>query len=209
MIERKTEIIDIEKYQKYSVIIPLIKGENGYEILFEVRAEGLKKQPGEVCFPGGRAEPMETAWETAAREACEELLIQKEQMTEQMPLDIFLSPFDIVISPFAVILDGYSGTKNPDEVDSVFTVPLIFFKEHEPERYECDILNVPGGNFPFEKIPGGKSYPWRRGRYEVNFYEYDGHVIWGLTAKIMKASVGLIGQFIKQWEDMENEKEKK
>lgn len=209
MIERKPEMIDIKKYRKYSVIIPLIKGADGYEVLFEVRAAGLKKQPGEICFPGGKAEAGESAWETAAREACEELLIQKEQMTEQMPLDIFLSPFDMMISPFAVILDGYEETKNPDEVASVFTVPFSFFKEHEPECYACDILNVPGNGFPFEKIPGGTNYPWRRGRYEVNFYEYDTHIIWGLTAKIMKASVDLITQFIKQWEDMGNEKEKK
>ena len=40
----------------------------------------------------------------------------------------------------------------------------------------------PTDNFPFDKVPGGKEYPWARGEYEVLFYEYDDRIIWGLTA---------------------------
>ena len=29
-------------------------------------------------------------------------------------------------------------------------------------------------DFPLEKIPNGKDYPWARGNHEVLFYEYEG-----------------------------------
>lgn len=40
-----------EKETSFAVLIPLIKKEDGYHVLFEVRARHLNKQPGEVCFP--------------------------------------------------------------------------------------------------------------------------------------------------------------
>ena len=54
-----------------------MEGEKGPEILFEVRAAGLRHQPGEVCFPGGKIEKGEGAREAAARETCEELCLDR------------------------------------------------------------------------------------------------------------------------------------
>ncbi len=56
-----------------------------------------------------------------------------------------------------------------DEVDHVFTVPLKWFLEHEPECYDTDVQTIPGKDFPFDLIPGGEDYHWRRGRYKVMF----------------------------------------
>mgnify|MGYP002557000261 CR=1 FL=1 len=71
MIDRIPEIMDIKSLRRYAVVIPLIKTAAGYEVLFEVRASGLRQQPGEICFPGGGAEDGETPWQTAEREACD------------------------------------------------------------------------------------------------------------------------------------------
>ena len=57
---------------RYAVLIPWVKKEDGDALLLEVRSEKVK-QPGEVCFPGGRVEPGETTAEAAVRETCEEL----------------------------------------------------------------------------------------------------------------------------------------
>ena len=54
-----------EKETSFAVLIPLIKKEDGYHVLFEVRAKHLNKQPGEVCFPGGKVEPGESTYEAA------------------------------------------------------------------------------------------------------------------------------------------------
>ena len=44
-------------------------------LLFEVRADTLDRQPGEVCFPGGHMESGETPAACALRETEEELSI--------------------------------------------------------------------------------------------------------------------------------------
>ena len=49
----------------YAVLIPLVRTESGDALLMEVRSEKVR-QPGEVCFPGGRSECGETAIGTAA-----------------------------------------------------------------------------------------------------------------------------------------------
>ena len=60
---------------EYAVLVPLVEGEEGLELLFEVRAATLSRQPGEVCFPGGRMERGETPAACALRESWEELAI--------------------------------------------------------------------------------------------------------------------------------------
>ena len=77
---RKPSLIDMGSYRRSAVVIPLIKTESGYEVLFEVRAIGLKHQPGEICFPGGGCNRDEAAEAAARREICEELLLSPEQI---------------------------------------------------------------------------------------------------------------------------------
>ena len=36
-----------------AVVIPIIREQGQYAVLFERRAGNLKTQPGEICFPGG------------------------------------------------------------------------------------------------------------------------------------------------------------
>ena len=50
----------------------------------------------------------------------------------------------------------------------------------------------PGEDFPYERICGGREYRWRSRKEEVCFYQYEGHVIWGLTAKLMRAFADVV-----------------
>ena len=121
---RRPTLIDMESYRRSAVVIPLIETENGYEVLFEVRAIGLKHQPGEICFPGGGCDRGEMPEAAALREICEELLLSSDQVLLEAPMDIFVSPFNMVIYPYLGTLKSYEGTYSRDEVLEIFTVPL-------------------------------------------------------------------------------------
>jgi hypothetical protein len=40
-------------------------------------------------------------------------------------------------------------------------------------------------DFPFDLIPGGRDYPWRKIPRTFYFYETQGGVIWGMTAELL------------------------
>ena len=155
--------------------------------MFEVRAGSLKTQPGEICFPGGAVERDETPKQAAIREAMEELLIGRRQICVIAPLDVLEAPGAMEISPFLGALQGYRWSYSEAEVDHTFSVPLRWFAEHEPERYETELVTVPEETFPFEDVPGGRDYRWRRGHYDVYFYRREEGIIWGMTAKILRS----------------------
>ena len=48
-------------------------------------------------------------------------------------------------------------------------------------------FTVPEETFPFEDVPGGRDYHWRRGHYDVYFYRREEGIIWGMTAKILRS----------------------
>lgn len=181
-----------------AVLVPLVKKNGEYHVLFEVRADQLKSQPGEICFPGGAVEDGETAQAAAIRETMEELLIGREQIELLAPLDILPTSANLTVWPFLGILKGYGGTFSTDEVERVFTVPLRWLAENEPECYHTEVVTVPGEDFPFDRIPDGKEYHWRKGRYEILFYQYENTVIWGMTAKILYSFITMYRKDIRR-----------
>ncbi len=184
--------IELEKERLSAVVIPLIKKEDGYHVLFEVRSGNLRRQPGEICFPGGRVEADETAKEGAIRETCEELLIAPSQVHIFGGLDYVVNNAKLRIEPFLGELLDYEGSFSTDEVAEVFTVPLSYFLNNEPEIYYNQLMNIPSKDFPYDDVPGGKNYPWSVGQYAVHFYRYKGHIIWGLTAKLIYNNLKLL-----------------
>lgn len=191
---RKPTLIDFEQYRHSAVVIPLIEKDGAYEVLFEVRSSKLNHQPGEICFPGGRCDEGETPKQGAHREICEELLIQPEQVEIIAPMDILISPSSMILYPYLGLLKNYQGTFSESEVQEVFTVPLKYFLENEPDTYYNTVRNIPQEDFPFDKIDGGENYKWHKGKYPVHFYEYEGYIIWGLTARIMRSAAQLMNK---------------
>src|SRR5690606_13675033 len=56
-----------------AVLIGLIEREAGLSVLLTLRSAELRSHSGQVAFPGGRADPGETPWQAAVREAQEEV----------------------------------------------------------------------------------------------------------------------------------------
>lgn len=169
-----------------AVLILLVDSPEGPAVVFEERAHHLKTQPGEVSFPGGAIEPGETPAQAALREACEELLISRDQMELLGPLDYYVTPFELVLSPWVARLTHGEISFNPDEVARVFTVPLAKFLNHKPRIHYTKHHVTADEDFPIQ------DYPFRSLTSQTLFYEFNGEVIWGMTAKVMANFVALI-----------------
>ncbi|WP_414151205.1 NUDIX hydrolase [Acetobacterium carbinolicum] len=190
--KRRPGMIGERNFSQYAVLVVLLETEEGPAFLFEKRAETLNRQPGEICFPGGRLEEGETPLEAAIRETIEELLVDRQQIEILGPGDVFISPFNFIVHPFIAILRDYKYSFSREEVSEVFTVAVRFFEEHEPKKYLNHLSHEQPSDFPYECIPGGKDYPWVKGTYEINFYTYRDDVIWGMTAGIVESAVELV-----------------
>lgn len=192
---RRPGMIGEEKFRQYAVLIPLIRISGVNYLLFEKRSNELKRQPGEVCFPGGKLEAGESLQECAVRETVEELMVLPQQIEVMGPGDIYLSPFNLMIHPFIGVISDYHDTFSRDEVEEVIKIPLDFFRGQEPERFVSKLISEPPEDFPYEWIPGGVKYPWAKGTYDVLFYKYEDWIIWGMTAQIVKSAVKLMEEY--------------
>jgi coenzyme A diphosphatase NUDT7 len=188
------KILGSERFSKYAVLLPLLTKEDGLHLLFEVRSLELRRQPGEICFPGGRIDAQDLDEQGAAiRETVEELGINKQDITNVFPLDYMISPFGMILYPFVGNINSPEKIKpSPAEVGEIFTVPLSFFIHNEPEIYRVALKAEPSENFPFDLIPGGEKYNWRARVMEEYFYRYGDKTIWGLTARILAHFIELI-----------------
>lgn len=193
-IEKDGKIMGQDKARKAAVLIPLIKTGDKWDILFEVRSKRLKKQPGDICFPGGRLEKNDVSLQnTAVRETYEELGIDKSAIEVIGKLGTCIPTPELFIYPYVGVVDGKSGfSPNPDEVEEIFTVPLSWLMKQRPEKHSMKLNVDTGQDFPFERIAFGKNYPFRQKKVIETFYEYNGKTIWGLTARILEHFITLM-----------------
>ena len=176
---------------KAAVCIALIEAGDDYEVLCEVRSRKIPRQPGEVCLPGGVVEEGETYEETAIRETCEELLIKQEQLQIIGASDIMYGR-DRLVYPYVGLLSDYQGTFSEREVAETFRVPLRYLKETPPETYGVETSTQYDDTFPNEQIWGNRDFKGYSLKAKEIYYVYEGHVIWGMTARIITAFLKLI-----------------
>jgi 8-oxo-dGTP pyrophosphatase MutT (NUDIX family) len=185
---RLVAIENESEYLNSAVLVPLIRQEGRLHVLFEVRSAMLNRQPGEICFPGGRIEPQdETALAAAIRETTEELGISKNQIQFIGALNYVVAPFGVILHPFAAYLqEGISLRPSDAEVAEVFTVPLDWLLNTEPQEAHMEIATRPLEGFPLHLLPEDYPENWKgRKTYPVLFYQYQKYVIWGLTARVL------------------------
>ncbi len=176
----------VGKRKEFAVLIPLIEEDGEAKLLFEVRSKDIR-QPGDVCFPGGRIEEGETETEAALRETAEETGISREYIEVLGRFDSVLEVNRIRMhTTVGLLKEGWREQLDPDgEVAEIFTVPLKFFKETEPDYYRGRIIQDTEG-FPYEKHGINPDYKWREAWQDIFFWHWDGHTIWGLTAAIVQ-----------------------
>ncbi len=192
---REIGLIGERIWRKYAVLVPIVDTKEGPCILFERRSHRLRKQPGEVSFPGGAIEGAESAEEAAVRETCEELLISRRQIEVYGAGDIFLSPGNRRIDPFLGRLTDYRGEYSTDEVAYTFLAPIAELRQITPEVYRNRINQLADETLPFDSIPRGRDYQWESGESILLFYRWRKEIIWGITARILQSSLELIDEY--------------
>jgi 8-oxo-dGTP pyrophosphatase MutT (NUDIX family) len=164
---RAPERVSIRGARDAAVLIPIVNA-NEPTLIFTVRTDTLPSHKGQISFPGGSIDPSDDSPVSAAlREAHEELGLDPGVVTVLGELDsipTFVSGY--VIFPIVGWIDSPPVLRpNPAEVAEVLKVPVGGLVE--------DIRAAPG--FAHD----GRTFP-------TEAWIYDGHVIWGATARIVR-----------------------
>ena len=195
---------------EYAVLIPWVKTEYGYAMLMEVRSDKVR-QPGEICFPGGRIEDGESPVEAAVRETTEELGIMADRIRIcSEPMIEVMGDGRVVYSVEAVLdiwkdgvlrisetSDESGGLRlsdyleeqgilsiSHDEVAEVFLVTRKWIEENPPVFYDLSITE--DKDLPAELAKYLARYGDYRRTGSTDYIEYEGRGIWGLTARIIR-----------------------
>lgn len=201
-IPDKHDILGRHRLGNFAVLVSLIKLEDQYHFVFQKRAAHIR-QGSEISFPGGQFdEKLDTSFkDTAIRETCEELGIDEGQIDLIAQVDSFVGH---------VYIENYLGVINVDSLDDlnineeevayVFTIPVEYFVNHEPETYGIKVRSLSSevddeGNlieyFPVKELdlPERYHHRWNDSLREVYVYRTDHGTLWGITAEIVYETV--------------------
>ncbi len=150
-----------------AVLVPILADTSDPRILLTERAGGLSRHGGEVAFPGGKEDQADHSLAfTALRENEEEMGISPDDVDVIGSLRPFISKYGLLVTSYVgIVSPGVQLRPNPDEVASVFEVPLAYFSTAIPTRID-DISRH------------GESH-------QIPAFEFDGYEIWGLTSMIL------------------------
>ncbi len=147
-----------------AVLIPVVRRDEGLHVLLTRRTDHLRDHPGQVSFPGGRAEPEDDSpVHTALREAEEEIGLSAQRIDVLGCLEPYhtgtgfrVTPVvGLVTPPFDLNLDAF-------EVAEVFETPFSFLMD--PENHQRHSAEIRG------RLRHYYAMPWQ------------GYFIWGATA---------------------------
>lgn len=165
----RREVVAIDGYHRAGVLVPLVATSHGFDLLFTTRTEHVETHKGQVSFPGGMVDPVDTdITATALRETREEIGLPDSHVRVIGLLDDIPTPTGFVITPVVGIIGNLPQlSPNNQEVADVFQVPLGFFAETSSVRTE-------------EREFRGRSHL-------VYFYDHNDRTIWGVTAVIIRS----------------------
>jgi 8-oxo-dGTP pyrophosphatase MutT (NUDIX family) len=150
-----------------AVLVALLDGPQGAEVLLTRRGWHLRNHRGEVSFPGGRMDPGETPVDTALREAFEEVTLEPAAVEVHGELDHLRT---VVSESYIVPVVGRLAERpelrpGTSEVDRIMFVPLVELTR--PDTHREERWGIPPNQWP------------------IHFFELDDETIWGATARVL------------------------
>ena len=163
-------------FRQAAVLLPLYQNEAGPQLVLTKRTELVPTHKGQIGFPGGGFEEADgDLLATVLREAREEIGLQPEDVEILGTLDDTATVTSRhVVRPFVgFVPHPYPYRPDPFEIERLIHLPLSALLRGAPFREEI----------------------WERDGDAVTvfFYEHDGDTVWGLTARILKQFVEVVG----------------
>ncbi len=147
-------------------------------MLLTERTQDVGLHKGQVCFPGGTVHPEDGSLrDTALREAWEETGLKPEDVEVIGEIDDnIVQSTGYVITPFVAVAPyPYAFIADELETKDIFFVPLRVLMNPDKFQHQERVI--------------GEYY------YSGPVCDYDGHVIWGATARILKHLVSLLSDY--------------
>jgi 8-oxo-dGTP pyrophosphatase MutT (NUDIX family) len=158
-----------------AVVVPIVRYPEPALVLVR-RAAHLRRNPGEIAFPGGVVDPADgSPLVTALREFEEELGLSRERVRIVARLaDVVTLSLGVNVAPFVGVIEPPAPfAHDAGETESVHEVPLAAL-------YAAGALHE-----GLERIERGGT------RYDVPswLFDYDGLHVWGATARMLRGFV--------------------
>jgi 8-oxo-dGTP pyrophosphatase MutT (NUDIX family) len=152
-----------------AVLIALVERDAGLSVILTRRADTLRRHTGQIALPGGRRDPGETPWQTALREAHEEIGLEPAYVNVVGLSTPYRTGTGFLITPVVgFVRPGFTLRANPDEVADIFETPFGFLMD--PANLEEHERELPTGE--------------KRRFYA---YTHEDRFIWGATAGMLRA----------------------
>jgi len=159
-----------------SVLVALVERDE-LTVLLTQRTDHLSDHPGQISFPGGRAEPEDPdATATALREAREEIGLTAAHVDVLGAMPTYTTGTGFIVTPIvALVRPGFELRADPFEVAEVFEVPLAFLMN--PAHHRRHAVELGGVRREF------LSMPWQGFDSEGRPRRY---FVWGATAGMLR-----------------------
>jgi len=152
-----------------AVLVPILKQDHKWHVLFTRRTSSLPEHSGQVAFPGGRAEPDDDSPEvTALREAHEEIDLSPSDVKILGRLREIRTISNYCVTPVVGRIPWpYEFQLAREEVSRVFTIPLDWLADLK--NHEIKFRELPS---PHSPVP------------VIYFNRFDDELLWGISAEI-------------------------
>jgi 8-oxo-dGTP pyrophosphatase MutT (NUDIX family) len=156
-----------------AVLIPLVSTPDGHQILLTLRASNLRRQPGDISFPGGAIDDGDTGPLAAAlRESEEEVGLKAKDVRILGQMDERETVTGFRLSPFVGAVEGPYNFRSNHEVAEMIRVPLSALRRPDVLQTEY-------------------RYHGKR-RVKVYHYHYEHYDIWGITGRLINEFLRLV-----------------
>lgn len=159
--------LELGSFIPAAVLIPFYEKNGEPFLLFAKRTQTVRHHKGQISFPGGAYELTDPDLRhTALRETEEEIGLDQSCVEILAELDDMFTPTRFRVTPFVgVIPYPYSFKINPHETAELIEVPLrhLLLESHHRTGYRMYQSHI----------------------YEIHYYDFGEHTIWGVTGQIL------------------------